>query len=198
MTLRWSKRSISHNPKTKYLGPPPLRYIVLVVACAWWLGGLVACACGGMFSPRVTAWFSIRIRTDQKGAWWSWRIFCILAMATNLLFVYISIGPNWAGNHCTIRQAQQTVYCRTEMETHPERIAALPNIHLCHATCTATLRYWLLYSLDNFMNMSKERLNKKTIESVIMIIPRRTPTPSFLRTVIALGYFFCIVFLWIG
>ena len=31
---------------------------------------------------------------------------------------------------------------------------------------------------------------KKTIESVIMIIPRRTPPPSFLRTEIALGFFF--------
>ena len=37
---------------------------------------------------------------------------------------------------------------------------------------------------------NKERLKKKNIESVIMIIPRRTPPPSFLRTVIALGYLF--------
>ena len=36
---------------------------------------------------------------------------------------------------------------------------------------------------------------KKPIESVIMIIPRRTPPPSFLRTVIALGYFFLRRFL---
>ena len=35
---------------------------------------------------------------------------------------------------------------------------------------------------------------KQNIESVIMIIPRRTP-PSFLRTVIALGYFFLRRFL---
>ena len=37
---------------------------------------------------------------------------------------------------------------------------------------------------------------KKTIESVIMIIPCRThpPTPSFLRTVIALGFFFAMFF----
>ena len=32
---------------------------------------------------------------------------------------------------------------------------------------------------------------KKTIESVILIIPRLTPS-SFLRTVIALGYFFVL------
>ena len=39
---------------------------------------------------------------------------------------------------------------------------------------------------------------KKTIDTVIMIIPRRTPLPSFFRTVIALGYFFCYVFQLIG
>ena len=36
---------------------------------------------------------------------------------------------------------------------------------------------------------------KKTIESVIMIIPCWNPSPSFLKTLIALGYFFCVVFL---
>ena len=32
--------------------------------------------------------------------------------------------------------------------------------------------------------------NKKTIESVLMIIHRQTTPPYFLKTVIALGYFF--------
>ena len=36
---------------------------------------------------------------------------------------------------------------------------------------------------------------KKSIESVIMIIPRRTPPPPLvLKTVIALRFFFCEVF----
>ena len=41
------------------------------------------------------------------------------------------------------------------------------------------------------------KASKKNIESVIMIIPCRTP-PLFLRTVIALGFFFATFFLLIG
>ena len=39
---------------------------------------------------------------------------------------------------------------------------------------------------------------KKAIESVIMIIPRRIPPPSFLKTVIALGFFFLHIFFFIN
>ena len=35
---------------------------------------------------------------------------------------------------------------------------------------------------------------KKTVVSVIMIIPCRSPSPSFFKTVIALGYFWGAVF----
>ena len=47
---------------------------------------------------------------------------------------------------------------------------------------------------DTYFNKELWEGLKKTIESVIMIIPRRTPPPSFLRTVIALGFFFRDVF----
>ena len=43
------------------------------------------------------------------------------------------------------------------------------------------------------------KASKKTIESVIMIIPHRTPPlPLFLKTVIALRFLFCDVFWFIG
>ena len=43
--------------------------------------------------------------------------------------------------------------------------------------------------------LGKGRRRKKIIESVIMIIPRRTPPPSFLKNVIALRFFFATFFI---
>ena len=43
----------------------------------------------------------------------------------------------------------------------------------------------------------REGVKKKPIESVIMIIPRRTPPPSFLKTVIALRFFFLPDVFWL-
>ena len=47
---------------------------------------------------------------------------------------------------------------------------------------------------ENSLTFTKGRRKKKPNESVIMIIPRRTP-PLFLRTVMAIRYFFCDFFL---
>ena len=47
---------------------------------------------------------------------------------------------------------------------------------------------------EPLMKWLREGVKKHSIDSVIMIIPRRTLPPSFWRTVIALGYFLCDVF----
>ena len=53
-----------------------------------------------------------------------------------------------------------------------------------------------LFKLEEKSNKGLREAIKNNIENVIMIIPPRTPPPSFWTTVIALGQFLCACFFW--
>ena len=67
----------------------------------------------------------------------------------------------------------------------------------CKDVNVDTRRYWDNFSVMVFfllLNiMLREGVKRKPIESLIMIIPCRTP-PSFLRSVMALSSYFCDIF----